>query len=322
MGTPIEVTKGTVITILIGLALFTFGGYDYAQQSAAVDDAVSVDATIVESSITQTDGRGIEYDVHVTYTYYYQGTEYTSDQLFPGDISPLYETRSKAQSVIKPYDSGTTVTAYVDPDDPSEAFLERQTTQGPLIFIAFGGLWILLATLDAIGVQNPGQEIELRPESEYGSTRYQTLFGIDRDTVNHLSKRLAIAALIILPVSLVTAVLLVFASSESADSPSPSMDVELSDPIGVLFVTVFIAILLLIAAALLYGIWSFTEYRRLRERMPEPRPPSPFKHPTRLVTILLANDDLDTYGTRVKRTGFAFGVVIFLIGVLLEILVF
>ena len=100
------------------------------------------------------------------------------------------------------------------------------------------------------------------------------------------------------------------------------MDVELSDPIGVLFVTVFIAILLLIAAALLYGIWSFTEYRRLRERIPEPRPPSPFKHPTRLVTILLANDDLDTYGTRVKRTGFAFGVVIFLIGVLLEILVF
>ncbi|MFC6960672.1 hypothetical protein ACFQJ8_00920 [Halocatena marina] len=78
----------------------------------------------------------------------------------------------------------------------------------------------------------------------------------------------------------------------------------------------------MIASLLLYSLWSFTEYRRLRERISEPRPPSPFKHPTRLVTILTTNDDLDDYGRRVKKTGFTFVLALFFIGALLNELVF
>ncbi|WP_248903652.1 DUF3592 domain-containing protein [Halocatena marina] len=318
--TPIEVNRGTVVMVLFGLALFTLGGYDYVQQSAAIDDAVSVEATIVESSIVQPEDSS-EYEVRVAYRYYYQGTEYKSNKLFPSDISQLYESRSKAESVIASYEPDTTVTAYVDPAAPNEAFLERQTTQDPLIFMLIGAFAILWIALDAVGAQNPGQGTKLRPKSEYESTRYQTLFGIDRDTINSTSKRSIVAALIALEVSIVAVVFLAF-SADSPGTPSSPRAVELLDPIGLLLITALIAILLVIASLLLYSLWSFTEYRRLRERISEPHPPSPFKHPTRLVTILTTNDDLDDYGRRVKKTGFTFVLALFFIGALLNELVF
>ncbi len=321
-GVPVTVTRATAIMILVGLAIFTYGGYDYVQQSTAVDDAVPIEATIVDSSTSQSEGRGIAYNVHVSFTYTCQGTEYTSNQLFPGNLSPQYETRSKAQSVIATYDSGTTVTAYVDPAAPNEAFLERRTTQSPLIVLAFAGVILLWTALDAVGVQTPGQDTELRPEGKYEPTRHQTLFGIERETVHRLSKRLIIAALVTIPVSLVTVVLLVLGSVGATGSTTPSIEVDLTDPIGLLLGAAFVATLVLIASTLLYGIWSFTEYRRLRERIPEPRPPSPFKHPTRLITILATNDGLDDYGKQVKRTGFAFVMALFFSGALLEVLVF
>jgi len=57
----------------------------------------------------------------------------------------------------------------------------------------------------------------------------------------------------------------------------------------------------------LYGIWSFSQYRRLRRRLPDLTPPSPFTHPGRLVTILgTSRDGLPEYGRRVRLTGWAF----------------
>jgi hypothetical protein len=85
--------------------------------------------------------------------------------------------------------------------------------------------------------------------------------------------------------------------------------------------TAFLAGLALIGALVLYGVWSFTEYRRLRERIPEPRPPSPFRHPSRLVTVLYTREGLDAYGRRVKRTGFVLAVTAFLVGVFTFVLV-
>jgi len=99
-GTLVTVTKGIAILLLVGLAFVTYGGYDYVQQSGAVDDAVSVEATIEKTSISEVGRRGVDYDVQIEFTYQYHGTEYTSDQLYPGSISETYDTRSEAQSVI------------------------------------------------------------------------------------------------------------------------------------------------------------------------------------------------------------------------------
>jgi len=320
--TSVQVTKGTIIIVLVCLAGITFGGYDYVQQSEAVNDAVTVEATIEEASVSQSESRGSsDYYVEIEFTYQFQGTQYTGDQLFPGSISQSYDTRSDAQSAIEPYEAGETVTAYVDPESPSEGFLERQTITSPFEFVAIGGFGLLLTALNAIGVRKPGTETGLRSEHEYTSTRYQTLFGVDRGTVHSLSIRLLKIALFVLPASIVSvAALLLFAGSRSGDPVH--LQVELTDPIGALLGVVFLAVITLVISVLLYSVWSFTEYRRLREQIPEPRPPSPFTHLTRLITICIGNYELDAYGKRIQKTGVAFLVVLFFLGALAQILIF
>ena len=254
--------------------------------------------------------------MQVEYSYQYDGTEYTSDQLFPGSISPTYDTRSEAESIRDRYETNETVTAYVDPAAPDEAFLERQTTNGPFLFAGFGGLVVLLNILDAVGAREPGRNTGVRPADEHEPTRYETLFGIERDRLNRISKRLMLVAVLTVVLSLLGTVVLLL------NAESSSVQADLTDPIGLVLLTGFAAVIVFLGALVLYGLWSFTEYRRLRERIPEPRPPSPFRHPTRLVTILLTNDDLDQYGRRVGRTAFVFVLVVFCLGALLGMLGF
>ncbi|MGQ3330469.1 DUF3592 domain-containing protein [Halorubrum sp. FL23] len=321
-GTPVRVTKGTVILVLVCLTGITFGGYDYVQQSEAVDDAVPVEATIEEASVTQSESRGgSEYYVQIEFTYQFQGTQYTGDQLFPGSISQSYDTRSDAQSAIEQYEAGETVTAYVDSADPSGGFLERLTITSPFEFIALGGLGLLITSLNAIGARKPGSETGIRSEHEYSSARYQTLFGVDRETIHSLSIRLLKIALFVLPASVVSVAALLIFSVSGSDYPV-NLQVELTDPAGVLLGIVFLAAITLVIAVLLYSVWSFTEYKRLRERIPEPRPPSPFTHLTRLVTICIGNYELDAYGKRIQKTGVAFLVALFFLGALAQMLIF
>jgi hypothetical protein len=314
-GTPVTVTPLMLIALVIGLGLAGYGGYDYVQQSNAVDDAVAVETTVIDTEISESDGRRLYYRVTVEHTYQYRGTEYTSKQVFPGTTSPMYTVRSDAERVIEQYEPNETTTAYVDPDAPGRGFLERQTTLAPFRFVGLGSLIVLLTTLHAIGTRNPGQGTELRPKSEHEPTRYETLFGIDRDMINRLSKRLLVAAPAVLFVSLIATVVLAYTAE------SPSIQTDPTDPVGVALLTASVAGLALIGALMLYGVWSFTEYRRLRERIPEPQPPSPFRHPSRLVTILYTRDGLDTYGKRVKLTGFVLTLSVFLAGMLTFVLV-
>lgn len=105
------------------------------------------------------------------------------------------------------------------------------------------------------------------------------------------------------------------------NSEGSSLQVSVTDPVGFALLAALLSVIGLIFGLTLYAIWSFTEYRRLRERIPDPRPPSPFRHPSRLVTVMYSRDDLDTYGRRVKLTGFAFTIIGFLIGVVAFVLV-
>ncbi len=312
-GTPATITTATVVLLLVGLGIAGYGGYDYLQQQEAIDDAVPVESTVVDTAIDRSAGRGLHYRVTVNHTYRYNGTGYTSEQVFPGSIAPSYNVREDAEDVIEPYEPNATVTAYVDPDSPGRAFLERRATWGPFQFVGIGGLIVVLVTLDAVGAPNPGRGTELRPATGREPTRYETLFGRDRDTINRLSKRLIAGTSVVFLLSIVATVILAF------NAESSSIRADVTDPIGLALLSAAVAALVFVIALLLYAVWSFTEYRRLRERIPEPRPPSPFRHPTRLVTILHTDDELDAYGRRVRRTGFAFAVVVFCVGLLVWI---
>lgn len=312
-GTPVTVTPLLLAALLLSLGAVGYGGYDYIQQSNAVEDAVTAETTVTDTDISVSSGRGVIYRVTVEHTYQYRGTEYTSEQIFPGSIGPMYTARSDAEAVLASYEPNTTTTAYVDPGSPGRAFLEHQTTRGPFRLAGFGGLVAVLTVLRIVGARTPGQGTELRPESEHEQTRYETLFGLNRDSVNRLSKRLMVVAPVVFLTALVATVFLVY------NADSSSVQVSLTDPVGLTLLTALLAALGLIVALVSYGIWSFTEYRRLRARIPEPRPPSPFRHPTRLATILSTNDSLDEYGSRVKLTGFAFTVAAFVTGVLVSV---
>jgi hypothetical protein len=314
-GTPVTLTLLMLIAVVLGAGLAGYGGYDYVRQSNAVDDAVAVETTVDDTNVGKSSGRRLYYRVSVEHCYQYRGSEYTSQQVFPGTTSPIYFVRGDAESVVEPYDANETATAYVDPDAPGRAFVERQTTVAPLKFVGFGSLVVLLTMLHAVGARDPGQGTELRPSGEHEPTRHETLFGFDRGSVNRLSKRLLLIAPAVLFVSLIATVVLAYTAESSSIQANPT------DPVALALLTAFLAGAALIAGLALYTLWSFTEYRRLRERIPTPRPPSPFWHPSRLVTILYTNDGLDTYGRRVKLTGFALMITVFLAGVFVHILV-
>lgn len=146
--------KGALLYVLIGVAIMSYGGYDYVQQTEAVRESVEVEATITELAVETESGtasqRGVDYDPTVAFSYTYNGTEYTGTEIYPAGIEYEYETRSGAESVIEAYEEGTQTTAYVTPDQPRDAFLKNQTTNTPVIAIALGGLFTLLSTVSAI----------------------------------------------------------------------------------------------------------------------------------------------------------------------------
>ncbi|ERG94350.1 DUF3592 domain-containing protein [Haloquadratum walsbyi] len=145
---------GAALYIMIGLAIASYGGYDYIQQTEAVRDSVQVDATITELTI-ETDRRtssnpDTEYEPTVEFEYTYSGTEYTGTKIYPADFEQKFETRSAAESAVKSYEQGTETTAYIEPDEPNDAFLRNKTSNAPLVAMGIGGVFTLLSAISAV----------------------------------------------------------------------------------------------------------------------------------------------------------------------------
>jgi hypothetical protein len=315
--TTIHVTRNRILLALAAFAIIGYGGYDYVQQSDAIEEAVAVQATIEDAGVVEYDGgrrSGIDYAPQVEYTYRYRGERYSSDRLTPSVFVLEYDTRSEAESVADRYEPGTTVTAYVTPDDPGDAFLMDRRTGGYLQFLAIGGFVLLLTVLDGLGSQTPGRSTELRPADEVHSARSETLFGLGRDTVHRLARRLMPVSVAALLLSMVALVGLLLAVAGGSEGRPVSIQADLLGPFGIVLLVGFVSYVGLVGSVALYGAWSFTEYRHLRERLHEPRPPSPFRHPARLVTIIRTDSEkLTQYGRRVRLTGVAFVIVAFLV---------
>ncbi|WP_135365803.1 DUF3592 domain-containing protein [Halosimplex halophilum] len=139
-----ESLRGALLMVLVGLAIAGYGGYDYVQQSDAVRDAVEVNATVEAVGVeTVSARRGVDHKPTVRFSYEYDGRTYESTSVFPATISPNYDTESAARSVVAEYEVGETVTAYVVPDRPGDAFLKNKTTNTPLLAAGFGVVFVL-----------------------------------------------------------------------------------------------------------------------------------------------------------------------------------
>lgn len=133
----------SVLILVLAIGLVGYGAYDYAESTSAVRDSVQVDATITETGIetTATSGsasRDVELRPTVAFTYTYEEKAYTGNRIFPGSGAPAYDTESAARDVIAGYEANTTVTAYVDPANPDEAFLKNQVSNRPVVLVGIG----------------------------------------------------------------------------------------------------------------------------------------------------------------------------------------
>jgi hypothetical protein len=320
--TTLQLSRTQLLLLFLAIGFVGYNGYDYVQQSRAVTDAVTVEATVSNTEILRDDdGRNqIQYVPDVVYTYQYRGETYTSDKVFPGvsDFNRGYYDRSKAESIVGSYKPGTEVQAYVMPDAPSNAFLVREQGSGPLWGIGFGVLGILLIVLAGMGSQNAGQA-DPQSTSDTRSSPAQGLSWVQRNSemLHRVSKRLAGVCLAAFFASMIALVFSVLSATRGLEGPQPEVQTDLFGPVGLSALAALVFYIGTIVSVCLYGLWSFSEYRQLRRGLDEPKPPSPFRHPSRLATVLGGDhDELNEYGRQVRLTGFVFGIVLFLTAIL------
>lgn len=131
------------VALIVGLATIGYGAYSYSTQSAALDSAVEVDATISSTSVEERPGKRNEYAPRATFEYTYEGETYTSSNVYPGELPREFGSREDARSELEGYEPGSTVTAYVPPDTPGNAFLKYKSTNKPFLVIGFGILFVI-----------------------------------------------------------------------------------------------------------------------------------------------------------------------------------
>ncbi len=114
------------IFVAIGGGLFGLQVYRLAVWRAVAATVASSDVGTVSSS------KGNSYKPVVVYNYRYQGLPYQAATVTPIDISA---SQSWAQSIVNKYRPGDVTTAYVDPGNPYKAYLLRQVSLIPLLFV-------------------------------------------------------------------------------------------------------------------------------------------------------------------------------------------
>lgn len=141
-----------------GVMLLYVGITQFVQQRRNMADARPIDATVAHSQVVShtsadTDsrlGRSTSTTSHrpdIRFRYQVLGTEYESDRLYPNIIVTSYASAESAAEVLKPFSLNATVRAYVDPAHPEQAFLIRESGNGPVVFIILGVLLPPLAWL-------------------------------------------------------------------------------------------------------------------------------------------------------------------------------
>ncbi|WP_241175232.1 DUF3592 domain-containing protein [Natronolimnobius sp. AArcel1] len=128
------------LMIVAGLAVLWYGYADYQTQDDRLENAIEVDATILETDIDRrsSSNSGTSYYPDVEFEYEYEGETYISSNIDAASSRAGDSSRSAAQSVLDEYPEGEEVTVYLDPSEPDEAFLENDRSYAPLLFVLAG----------------------------------------------------------------------------------------------------------------------------------------------------------------------------------------
>ena len=151
-----------ILLLVVGVGLTAVGVMEYQSQVSALDEADEVEATITESEVllyedefdsTGTDDRYSderEYRKHVEFEYEYEGQQYRSTNIDIAGTTERYDEREDAKAALAAYPDGGQVTAYVDPNEPDEAFLEAGIPITTYILLGFGTFLVAGAVVMAV----------------------------------------------------------------------------------------------------------------------------------------------------------------------------
>ena len=131
-GHPVATNWGCVgwflaIFVAVGLGLFASEVYRVARWQPVSARVLSTDIKAVRGD------KGTSYTPVVRYLYSVNGAQHESKQVLPLTISASYAWATRLRDRFRP---GQVVTAYVNPNNPASAFLVRDVSLLPLVFVA------------------------------------------------------------------------------------------------------------------------------------------------------------------------------------------
>lgn len=152
--------RGGLVFLLLGIAACAGGGYVAYPHVEDTSNAEAVEAEILGSNTYSTSPAGESdrnYYANVTYRYTYDGREYTSDTLFPGNRDEQV-SRDRAEEIASEYAVGDRVTAQVVSTDPERSYLiEADMPWWYYLIPGFGALLALAGLLNIVqGIRGVG----------------------------------------------------------------------------------------------------------------------------------------------------------------------
>lgn len=153
--------KGGLIALVLGVGFLAAGVYWAAPHVVDTMNSEPVEADIVSSDWTRyetTDG-ATGYTLDITYRYSYDGRQYESDTVFPGDRNRV-SSLVRAGEVIRNHSAGDRTTAYVVSGDGSNSYLvESSMPWWYYLAPGFGLLLVVTGVVNAVqglrGVDSP-----------------------------------------------------------------------------------------------------------------------------------------------------------------------
>lgn len=142
---PIVAAIGTPF-LLAGVLLLWYGGRLAVGLARRTYQIRTVEATITDSSVVETDD-GV-FEPSIRFRYDHDGRTYESTQVQEGRDPPS-GSRAVAESFLQPYDEGETVTATFLTSTPDQAVLERATDRWP--YVVAGTITVLGAVFSFLG---------------------------------------------------------------------------------------------------------------------------------------------------------------------------
>lgn len=153
--------RKALVLVLIGAGVIWFGYSDYTTQEERVENAIEVDAEILDTDVDRRSGSSsTTYYPSVEFEYTYEGTTYTSSNVHATESRSGHSSRSSAESVTDDYPEGDTVTAYLDPNEPGAAFLDVDHSNGPYLWMGLGAVFVLAGSSIFVKAQLATRGIE------------------------------------------------------------------------------------------------------------------------------------------------------------------